>query len=221
MQRARDDRKPYVLRVHRLERTRSTVFGPAGAGAALAFVHGSHSGDRNRTALFDQVVGQGLRRRHRVRPRRVPVESVDRGVDREVAGSDAIQIRPIEGKRHRCTRPESWAVRRGDSRAAGSGGVHEDLSVAVLDDESRRRQDRDPGPRRARRAHGSPRQRRPVPNSRRSARRRARLSRRWSSPHPYSPQSVKACRTRWATATTAAKSSSPGGSRSRIKCVGW
>lgn len=33
----------------------SGVVGPAGAGAAFAFVHGGHSGDRNRAALFDQV----------------------------------------------------------------------------------------------------------------------------------------------------------------------
>src|ERR1700723_1193717 len=51
-----------------------------GAGAALALVHGLYPGDRDRVTLFDEVLGQRLRRRQGSgpgisipqQPRRVP-----------------------------------------------------------------------------------------------------------------------------------------------------
>ena len=54
----------------------------AGAGAALALVHGLHPGDRDGAALLDQVGAEVLRRRHRVGPGLFP--AIDRAAVRGV-----------------------------------------------------------------------------------------------------------------------------------------
>ena len=66
----------------------------AGAGAALAFVHGLDPGYRDRPALLDQVRAERLRGGHLPGPRRAAGEQRRRGVHGEVGGRHAARARP-------------------------------------------------------------------------------------------------------------------------------
>ena len=131
---------PHDAGRRRTGRRRSRHLVPAGAGAALAFVHGLHARDGDRAALLDERVAQALRRGHPRRPLVDAVELPQRGVHGEVAGRDAIEIVPGHGERHRHARSHPRAVRRDHRRAADTGRVDEHLAPAILLDERGRRE---------------------------------------------------------------------------------
>ena len=74
------------------------TLGAAGAGAALALVHGLHPGDRDGVALVDQVGGQRLRRGHRLGPRVAAVGQLAAAVCTvKSAGCTSVEVVPATG----------------------------------------------------------------------------------------------------------------------------
>src|SRR3954451_13570766 len=88
----------------------------ARALAALALVHRLHARDRDGVAVGDQIGAQRLRRRHQLDPWIAIAEPFERGVHREVSGTDRLELVPAKWERHRRPRADAWAVGRDDRR---------------------------------------------------------------------------------------------------------
>ena len=112
-------------------------YGPRGALAPFALVHGLHPGDGDRPPLLHQVGRQRLRRGQLTRPRLMPGEQPRHAAHRKVSGHHGIKVVPADRERDRRPGPHPRAVRRRHGRAVGPGRVQEHLALPVLHDECR------------------------------------------------------------------------------------